>query len=215
MTQKIIYLNGTSSSGKSTVAKSLQAMMNNSVCVGADDFGEALEESLNANEAYQKYCQAFETLENQIKTTAGEQRELGLQAIYDLLNNNPLPLNLNSDLLMYHHVNTLDEFESIIIDDLIVTEYLFTEFMKIFSSQAVYLIEVDCELSELERREIQRGDRLPGSAHFWRRVVKCVSPYDLVIDTSQGSPEENASRILAHVDAEVPLGGYQWTNVLR
>jgi len=62
----------------------------------------------------------------------------------------------------------------------------------------VFLVAVTCPLPELERRERERGDRTigEGRGHLLDDGVLTFGPYDFEIDTSRGSPEQNARRVL-------------------
>ena len=67
----------------------------------------------------------------------------------------------------------------------------------------VLYVGVLCDLGELERRERARGDRAPGLARFQHRRVHTHSVYDVTVDTSRQTVAECASAVL-HASARPP-----------
>ena len=61
----------------------------------------------------------------------------------------------------------------------------------------VFYVGVHCPLSELERRERTRGNRTfgEGRSHL-EDGVHTWGPYDLEVDTSLGTPEQNADLVM-------------------
>lgn len=66
----------------------------------------------------------------------------------------------------------------------------------ILSSVDVFFIKVFCPLDELERREVARGDRMIGLARSQFDLVHQYAIYDFEIDTSKDTPETSATRVL-------------------
>ena len=60
----------------------------------------------------------------------------------------------------------------------------------------VLFVKVFCPLDELERREAARGDRSVGLARFQYNQVHKYAIYDVVVDTSQDTPEDAAAKTL-------------------
>ncbi len=61
---------------------------------------------------------------------------------------------------------------------------------------SVLYVGVFCDLGELERRERARGDRSPGLARFQHGRVHAHSVYDVTVDTSRQRVAECASAVL-------------------
>jgi chloramphenicol 3-O phosphotransferase len=59
------------------------------------------------------------------------------------------------------------------------------------------IVGLTCDAATLEARERQRGDREPGMAVKQARTIHDWLRYDLMIDTAALSPEEAAGRIVA------------------
>ncbi len=67
-----------------------------------------------------------------------------------------------------------------------------------------YLIGVTCPLDDVEQREKLRGDRTLGQARLQFDVVHRYVSYDLEIDTSVVSPVEGAQRVIRRLEAGPP-----------
>ncbi|WP_337658475.1 chloramphenicol phosphotransferase CPT family protein [Sphingorhabdus sp. Alg231-15] len=74
------------------------------------------------------------------------------------------------------------------------------EFSSTLDGIGVLVIKLDCKLDELERRELERGDRKLGLAKSQLDVVHEEIPYDLELDTSISSPAECVEEIVARIN---------------
>jgi chloramphenicol 3-O phosphotransferase len=63
--------------------------------------------------------------------------------------------------------------------------------VQVLDGYPVVFVRVNCSIAELERRELQRGDRTIGQARSQLPLIKAYRIYDCEIDTSANSPEEN------------------------
>lgn len=196
---KLIYLNGTSSSGKSTIANSIAEINPSIGVVSADEFGEAFEKTIDkTNPHYSKINILYQQIGDKISNCNNpDNRRCLFKQYYNLLNTLPLPKEFNSDLWMYEHIKHLMQTkEAIVVDDLISTPYLYKSFKDIFYNEKIYMIKIYCELEELRRRELQRGDRLQGMAEFWQDNVNFIDNYDLIINSTKSNPHLLAGQIL-------------------
>lgn len=194
-----IYLNGTSSSGKSTIAKAICAQQPNAHLVSADDFGDDFNKYIDPNcPIYLDILQQYEDLEEKIKICFNPQAKLKLfDDYYQLLNDSPLPKEFNSDLNMYDYLDSLNGHKDlIIVDDLISTPFLYEKFKLTFSNKKVFLVHITCQIDELQRREKKRGDRLIGMAEYWQEKVNFIKDYNLCLESSSSTPENIAKKIL-------------------
>lgn len=66
----------------------------------------------------------------------------------------------------------------------------------VLSSIDVFFVKVYCPLDELERREVARGDRTIGQARLQFDLVHQYSIYDFAVDTSKDTPEASAAQVL-------------------
>ena len=69
------------------------------------------------------------------------------------------------------------------------------------SAASALWVGVHCPLATAERRERERGDRLIGTARGQHALVHKFRKYDMDVDTSAATPRECAEAILAVLDA--------------
>jgi chloramphenicol 3-O phosphotransferase len=180
----IILLNGTSSSGKTTIGKKLQEKFNAVLLLyGIDTLVQA---------AFPEKCNYPPYNEQAIRVTTMEKD--GQQILI-----------LKVSPYMYPVYRTALEFYRMLSEqgyDLIVDEVLFdtnriTPFFEILSSEKVYFIGVKPEKNVVIRREQERGDRLIGlAAGLYDEVYNPVFTYDLIVDSGKLNPDESADAIL-------------------
>jgi chloramphenicol 3-O phosphotransferase len=84
---------------------------------------------------------------------------------------------------------------NIIFDHIIETKVWLYELISLISDLDVFFVGVHCSLPELERREIQRGDRRRGEARQDFETVHSLPTYDLVID-SEHPLEDNVTLLI-------------------
>ncbi|WP_110944716.1 phosphotransferase-like protein [Streptomyces niger] len=157
---KIILLNGTSSSGKSSIAQELLGLLN----------GSWFHMPVDAFHAMRSKCEIVdEDLQAEIDRTAkGFHRAVaGMAAAGN---------NLVVDYPLSRRWRLLDLLDLLVPAD-------------------TTLVGVRCPLPELERREIERGDRERGLAAAQYDQVHSHGVHDIEVDTSLSSPRECALRI--------------------
>ena len=159
--KKVILLNGPSSSGKSTLAKSLQKLIKG-----------------KKNEEY-----GIISIDDFLKMSADD-------TIYE----NDV-FEVSSDLCD-DAVGMLDTYQGVIIDHVITSERIYNQLIDRLRNYGVYLIHVDCPISELKRREKERKDRCTGSAGASYEYLFPKDGYDLTVDTYQSSAEECSLKII-------------------
>jgi chloramphenicol 3-O phosphotransferase len=84
---------------------------------------------------------------------------------------------------------------NIIFDHIIETKAWLYELVSLISELDVFFVGVHCSLAELERREMQRGDRRPGEARQDFETVHSIPTYDLEIN-SDHPMEENVTLLI-------------------
>ena len=84
---------------------------------------------------------------------------------------------------------------NIIFDHIIETKAWLYELVSLISKLDVFFVGVHCSLAELERREMQRGDRRPGEARQDFETVHSIPTYDLEIN-SEHPLEENVTLLI-------------------
>ena len=169
---QIIYLNGTSSSGKTTLAEALLDQLE-------DPF---LHFSINV----------FDQLPSRKQIHRGvipdiARLELGFTKCVEAL------VASGNNVIVDDVIAPPQDLESG------HEEYalrLLRERVTILNPYDVLFVKVYCPLCELERREAARGDRTIGLARNQFNVVHRHAKYDVDIDTSTESPADSATRIL-------------------
>ena len=165
MKGKIIWLNGVSSSGKSTLAVELQKRLPQPYfCIAMDTFTDIIAPWLSGNfngiEADDLWYTAVKAMNHTIKLYS----DLGLNVIVD------------------HVVINQDDGKE---------QRLHDNFMKLMHDYPITLVKVTCDLDELKRREEKRGDRDIGNAEW--QVNKGLYPfdgYDIIINTHTNTSDE-------------------------
>lgn len=84
---------------------------------------------------------------------------------------------------------------NIIFDHIIETKTWLHELVSLVSELDVFFVGLHCSLPELERREIQRGDRRRGEAQLDFQTVHSITSYDLKLN-SENPLEENVNLLI-------------------
>lgn len=84
---------------------------------------------------------------------------------------------------------------NIIFDHIIETKMWLHNLISLISGLDVFFVGLYCSLPELERREIQRGNRRSGEARMDFQSVHTITSYDLELN-SENSLEENVTLLI-------------------
>lgn len=186
----VLLLNGTSSSGKSSIAKSLQAIMDAPFLhTGIDHFLERWPERYHvwSNNPHLPLPEGFHWL------TSPDERELHELRIG--------PVGMQLEIGMYHAVAAFAAAGNhVIVDDVIFDPRTLTVAARVLAPSFAFFIGVRCALEVAEQRERARGDRFPGLVKAHYQQVHRHGCYDLEVDTAQQTPEECARRIKQFLD---------------
>jgi chloramphenicol 3-O phosphotransferase len=158
----IILLNGTSSSGKTSIAKELQNILDEPYAyLAIDHFIDFLDgyflevNTFNQSEYDNKKREAFHFIKPSMIS------------------------------LFQHFIKSLATSENnVIVDHVILEEKWLKECVELLSELSVTFVGVHCPIEELERRENTRGDRRIGLAKSQLELVHAHAIYDLELDTS-------------------------------
>lgn len=93
---------------------------------------------------------------------------------------------------------------NVIADHVLVETNWLGECTDLFNSLPAYLIGIYCPLPVLEKREKERPDRTLGQARAQFDRIHMPGIYDLEIDTSLSSPEDCANKIIERVNDPSP-----------
>ena len=173
----MLYLNGPSSAGKGTLARALQHRFDGPLLhIGIDLLFEAM------HDAGHNHVGMREELPPQaargvrwILDDVGRLEEVsfgpdGMRLVYGF----------------HSMIAALSrEGNNVVVDDVIFELAMLEHASAVLHELPAYLVGVRCDLDELERRELARGDRLPGTARLLHeRPHRHVPRYDIEVDTT-------------------------------
>lgn len=176
----IVLLNGTSSSGKTSI--SIELINQKEILfhhLSIDDF------FMNFNEFIDKKFPDF-------KPTREVDNQVVAQIIFDPINS-----------MYYSTIKLFSEMGlNVIADTVIDNDKRFNECLDVFFDQPTLFIGVMYSREELMRRERIRGDRQIGLANSQFDKVYCFNEYDLEVNTEELSPIECAEKILSYIKSD-------------
>ncbi|EGU58890.1 chloramphenicol 3-O phosphotransferase [Vibrio nigripulchritudo ATCC 27043] len=188
----VIFLNGPSSSGKSTIAKALQSQLPGYYLhIGIDTFISMMPDKANSLGDETQHADGFywekECLEGRdvFRVRKGQ---YGIQV---------------NDAYRTTVKHLVESGLKVIVDDVADGNEEITLWRDVLKGKDCLFVGVICEESLLEQREKSRGDRKLGSAREQLcRVHKNVE-YDMWVDTSKESADTIALKIGAKVEAQI------------
>jgi len=90
----------------------------------------------------------------------------------------------------------------LILDEVVLVADIRAEWFALLAGINVFRVGVYCAIKELERREGARGDRLIGQAHDQFGLIHREMRYALGIDSTTRTPEQSAAIIAAAYRAD-------------
>jgi len=181
----IVYLNGPSSAGKTTLARALQNSLQSPFLVlGIDQIIYMMPEKLNdwTNDTVAPGF-SWQPVKDQqgviiaYKIVTGDFGKLMMQAFKDIV------------------LTLATSGHSIIVDDVSFGKQQVAEWQQMLQSFNVLWVGVTAPLDILEQREKSRGDRKIGSARWQFEHVHQGVEYDLIVDTHMQTIDENIAVI--------------------
>jgi chloramphenicol 3-O phosphotransferase len=173
-TGKVIFINGPSSSGKTSILRSLQVVLEEPYLeAGIDKFIWMLPE---------RYLDR--PLWDDVLGLADKAGETGHVLVRG----------------MHHAIASLSGNGINVLADHVLVEQAWVEHcVRLFSELPAYLIGVQCPLEVLEEREKSRKNRTLGQARLQYPLIHKYTDYDLEVDTSVLTPEQCAQQIVARI----------------
>lgn len=172
----LVFLNGTSSSGKTSISTELLNQKEIPFYhLSIDDFFNNYNDFVNN------------------KFPDEPPREIDHQVVSQIVD--------DSIVSVYHSTIKLLSVLgfNVIVDSIIASDKSFNEFLDQFFDHPTIFIGVICSKEELIRREQTRGDRQIGLAASQFSKVYCFDEYDLEVNTEEMNPTECAERILSFI----------------
>lgn len=183
----IVFLNGTSSSGKTSISTEL--LNQNEISfyhLSIDDFFNGL----------------FHDYIDFINTKYAEDVQCPTHIIIE-----PLITLFYSTIKFMSVMGT-----NVIVDTVNDTDDRFNTFLGLLMDHPVLLVGVTCSKEELIRREKLRGDREIGLAISQYDKVYCLNEYDLELNTETLSPDECANLILNFIRSNREYSAFKKLN---
>ena len=187
MTVSVILLNGTSSAGKTTLAKHLQRALPG--CwqhMALDQFRDGLPDHYRGLNAPQG-------------TTGSAGLNVVPNTAHDLAFTEVVFGEEGQRMLrgMRRAMRAMiDAGVNIIIDDILLTPDFLHDYLEVFNANQVLLVGVRCDLRIIEAREAQRLGRFPGTAAGQFISCHAHETYDVEVDTGRQSPEACAAQVI-------------------
>jgi len=211
---KVIFLNGVTSSGKTSIAEAMQNMAADAgkhFYIISNDMFHDLEWHMMNTEFAEK--------EKEAEKAAGKPEKSWYADKY----------MTESIVLMYHFAAAVaGQGRNIIIDGMFFeTETFIEEYGKssydvmraALAGFDVFTVEVFCPLDECRRRNIARGDRRENQSQEQHEMMNTAVKYDFSVDTSADGTEECARKILAGLNkweaAKYMAGHSKWKNIMH
>ncbi|MEM1230872.1 MAG: AAA family ATPase, partial [Pseudomonadota bacterium] len=140
----VIFLNGCTSAGKSSLARALQAALPTPyLLTGIDDAFAMIPMR------YHKHPEGFRFVRDDEGLVQLAFGDVGWQTLH--------AHQIAAAAMAHSGVN-------LILDEVVLNEALRSEWLRLLEGLPVHYVGVHCELAELERREQARGDRMLGQA---------------------------------------------------
>lgn len=180
----IILLNGTSSSGKTTIAKKLQEKYEGVLLLyGIDTLVQT---------AFPEKCD-YPPYDEQAIKVAFHEIEGKPHAVLTVM---PYMYPVYRTAVQF--CQKLSELGyNLIVDEVLFDDQRISQYFEILSREKVYFIGIRPELEVVVRRETERGDRILGlAAGLYDEVYNPLFSYDLTLDTGVLTPDESAQMIL-------------------
>ncbi len=193
---KVIFLNGSSSAGKTTLAFMLQQLLDEPYQhIALDQFRDGLPDRYRG-----------------FNSPTGSPGAAGLNIVPIERNGEPLThicFGDHGEQVLKGMRRAIAAFASagnnVIVDDLLFAPHYLEDYVVALDGIDTWFIGVRCPLDIVNAREAERTGRFPGTAtsHF-ETVHAHGADYDLEIDTAELSPKAGAQRIKGRL-TEPPL----------
>ncbi len=190
---RIIFLNGSSSAGKTTLAIMLQQLLEEPYQhIALDQFRDGMPGKFRG-----------------LNSPPGTPGELGLNVVpveKDGERVTEIRFGAHGEQILRGMRRAIAAFvkvgNNVIIDDILFKKEYLLDYAAALDGLEAWLIGVRCSLEIVNERETKRMGRFPGTAtSHYDEVHAHGSGYDLEIDTTSSTPRECAERIIERLDS--------------
>jgi chloramphenicol 3-O phosphotransferase len=181
-TGTVIFLNGTSSAGKTSISNELiQILEEDFIYLSVDNAIAGVNDMLMSMFSKHITREEIRNIENEEKIE-------------------------NSVISLFHHYIMAFAMigKNIIVDHVLIEKTWLEECVKLLHNTRTFYVGIHCPLDELERREIERRDRPIGLAKAQFEIVHKHSRYDLEVNTNNTSITECAKIIKKFIATNQP-----------
>lgn len=192
---KIIFLNGTSSAGKTTLAHALQEILPEPyIHIALDQFRDGMParyRGLNApvGSTGERGLNVVPVAHAEGAYTAVRFGEMGQKMLRGMRR---------------AIVALVNEGNNVIIDDIILEPEFLDDYLDAFEELTVYFVGVRCPLDVINQREQLRPGRFPGTARGHFDICHAHGVYDVEVDTATTLPDECAAQVYEVIRGSAP-----------
>ena len=190
---KVIFLNGCSSSGKTTLALKLQQLLPEPYQhIALDQFRDGMPSAVRGLNA-----PAGTPGASGLNVVPVQQEGEWVTQIQFGHHGEKILQGMRRSIAVFNQLGS-----NVIVDDLLFKPEYLLDYAKVLNPTRVWFIGVKCDLAVVNAREAKRPGRFPGTAtsHF-RQVHNHGVAYDLEVDTSAASPRIVAEQIIARLQS--------------
>ncbi len=198
---RIILLNGSSSAGKSTLAKTLQRLLPDPYQhLALDQYRDGLPDGYRG-----------------LNSPSGSTGASGLNIVPVNLDGEPvtrIEFGEHGEAVLRAMRQSVAEFAkqglNVVVDDLLFKPQYLLDYAVRLAEHSVWCVGVKCELWRVNEREAARLGRFPGTAQAHMEELHGHGlAYDIEVDTTYDSAEQCARRIIAAL-ARPPTALHAW-----
>jgi chloramphenicol 3-O phosphotransferase len=188
----IIFLNGTSSSGKTTLALALQEILPEPYLhIALDQFRDGMPARYRG-----------------LNSPEGTPGEMGLNVV-PVVNDTGAYTDIQFGSMGCRMLKGMRRAiacmahagNNVIIDDIIMNEEFLLDYLDALEGLNVVFVGIRCPMAVIDEREQQRVGRFPGTAIAHFKSAHAHGTYDVEVNTSSQSPQECAEKIRQFVSS--------------
>ncbi|MGG4345120.1 chloramphenicol phosphotransferase CPT family protein [Paenibacillus lautus] len=183
----IVLMNGTSSSGKTSISMELINQK------------EILFHHLSIDDFFYNYNDFIDNKFPDIEPTREVDNQVVGQILFD-----PIISVYYATIKLFSEMGL-----NVIVDTVIDNDKRFNDYLDVFFDHPTLFVGVLCSKEELIRREQIRGDREIGLANSQFNKVYCFNEYDLEVNTEDLNPTECAEKILSFIKSDKDYSAFK------